>query len=126
MKTYEKDKVREFSMVMALAMLIIYFFIKNNLFVVLGIVILSSGVLLPIILFPFAFLWYKLGAVLGKIVSPVLIAFVYMLVLLPVALFRRLMRIDTLKLNRKKSFQNKSSFIDREHLYRAKDLKHTF
>jgi hypothetical protein len=126
MKTFEKDKVQEFAMVMALAMLIVYFFIKSNLLIILGIIVLSIGVLLPLILFPFAYLWFKFGAALGKIVSPVILVLVYTLVLLPVALFRRLIHIDTLKLNRKKYHRYRSSFVDREHLYKEKDLKHTF
>ena len=47
-------------------------------------------------LIPFSKLWIKLGFVLGKIVSPIIMLLIYITVLIPTSMFMRLLSIDSL------------------------------
>ena len=56
-------------------------------------------------------LWFKFGMLLGKIVSPIIMAFVFFGVVTPTGLIMKLFNKDLLKLKRK----NKDSYwIDRK------------
>lgn len=62
--------------------------------------------LLPNFLKPLNFLWGKLGFLLSKIMSPVILGALYLIVIVPVGLFLRLFRIDLLKLRQGKDIQS--------------------
>jgi hypothetical protein len=47
---------------------------------------------------PLNLLWYKLGMLLGKIVSPIVLGAIFFLMITPVALFLRLLKRDELRL----------------------------
>ena len=47
---------------------------------------------------PMRVAWIKLGEILGKIVSPIVMAFIYFIVITPIGLFMRLIRKDLLKI----------------------------
>lgn len=58
------------------------------------------------ILTPFNIIWIKLGIYLGIIISPIVMGFVFFLVVTPISLIMKLLRKDLLKLkiNKKKSY----------------------
>jgi len=58
------------------------------------------------ILTPFNIIWIKLGTYLGIIISPIVMGFVFFLVVTPISLIMKLLRKDLLKLkiNKKKSY----------------------
>jgi len=64
--------------------------------------------------------WMKLAALLGKVVPAVLLTLVYFLLLFPLALLSRLFHRDPLRL---RSGREDSLWVDRNHLYDAKDLE---
>ena len=74
---------------------------------------------------PLAFLWFGLSNVLGKIMSSVLLSAVYLIVVLPVAVLRRLMGKDSLRLRQWRSGTG-TCFVAREHSYTSEDLKHPY
>ena len=69
------------------------------------------GFVAPKVLRPLNWLWFQLGQLLGKIVSPVVLGAIFFLILTPVSLLRRLFGRDELRLKRKAS--QTSYWLDR-------------
>ena len=73
---------------------------------VISIIFLILGLINSNILKPLNFLWMKFGIFLGKIVSPLLMAIIFFLVVTPIGLIMRLLGKDVinLKYNKSKSY----------------------
>ena len=69
------------------------------------------GFVAPKVLRPLNWLWFQLGQLLGKIVSPVVLGAIFFLILTPVSLLIRLFGRDELRLKRKAS--QTSYWLDR-------------
>ena len=69
------------------------------------------GFVAPKILSPLNWLWFQLGQLLGKIVSPIVLGAIFFLLLTPVSLVTRLFGRDELRLKRKAS--QSSYWLDR-------------
>lgn len=83
------------------------------------------AMLLPKSLAPLARLWFGLSHVLGQVMSRVLLSVIYLCIVLPVALVRKALGKDSLRLKGWKRGDG-SAFVVREHLYAADDLKNLF
>ena len=81
----------------------IWSLIISFIFLILG--LLKSSVLTPLNL-----LWFKFGILLGKIISPIIMGFVFFIVVTPTGLIMRIFKKDLLKLKRG---NNKSYWIKR-------------
>ena len=81
----------------------IWSFIISIIFLVLGLT--NSKVLTPL-----NKLWFKFGLLLGRIVSPVIMAVIFFLVVTPIGLFMRMIGRDLLNL---KFNKNKSYWIEK-------------
>ena len=66
----------------------------------------------PILLRPFYTLWMKFGEFLGKIIAPIVMAFIFFAVVTPIALFVRIIGKDLLRQKYKKN--NKSYWIKKD------------
>jgi uncharacterized membrane protein len=77
--------------------------------------------IVPVLIFPFTFLWLNISDLLGKVMSKVILTIVFFIFVWPVALFRKAMGKDTLNLRKFKRNQN-SVFLDRNHVYTKTDL----
>ena len=71
-----------------------------------SIVFLILGLINSKILTPLNRLWFKFGILLGRIVSPIVMALIFFAVVTPIGLIMRLLRKDllNLKYNKKKSY----------------------
>ena len=81
----------------------IWSLIISCIFLVLG--FLNSSILTPLNL-----LWFRFGILLGKLISPIIMGFVFFLVVTPTGLIMRLFKKDLLKLKKNNS---KSYWIER-------------
>ena len=93
-----------------------WFFNGWSLAVVLSIVAIAVafvllGFVAPKVLRPLNWLWFQLGLLLGKIVSPIVLGAIFFLLLTPVSLVTRLFGRDELRLKRKAS--QTSYWLDR-------------
>ena len=72
---------------------------------IISFLFLFFGLLNSKILTPLNKLWFRFGLFLGKIISPLIMAVIFFLVVTPIGLLMRLFRKDVLnlKLNKKKS-----------------------
>lgn len=81
--------------------------------------------LIPRVFTPFAVFWYGLGNVLGAVVSRIVMTAVYIVVVVPVGLLRRLVGTDSMQLKRWKKGDG-SVFVTRDHLYSREDVTHPY
>ncbi len=74
--------------------------------ILVSIVFLILGLFNSKILTPLNNIWFKFGLILGKIISPIIMAIIFFFVVSPIGLFMRLLRKDllNLKYNKKKSY----------------------
>ncbi len=78
---------------------------------VTAIIILILGLINSSILTPLNILWFKFGLLLGRIVSPIIMAFVFFCVVTPTGLIMKLFNKDLLNLKKK---DKKSYWIERK------------
>ena len=70
---------------------------------VISIVFLILGILNSKILTPLNNLWFKLGILLGKVVSPLVMAFVFFAVVTPISLIMKVLKKDLLNTKKNKN-----------------------
>jgi predicted membrane metal-binding protein len=80
---------------------------------VIGIIFLILGIINSKVLTPLNILWMKFGLLLGKIVSPVVMGFVFFGVITPISIMMKLLRKDLLNLKRNKK---KTYWLKREEI----------
>tara|TARA_B100000965_G_scaffold341620_1_gene310482 strand:- start:15 stop:392 length:378 start_codon:yes stop_codon:yes gene_type:complete len=78
--------------------------------IVLSFVFLILGILNSKILSPLKSAWIKLGEVLGKIIAPIVMGFIYFLIITPIGILMRLIGKDLLSIKYNK---NNSYWIKR-------------
>ena len=76
-----------------------------------SLVFLILGILNSKILTPLKSAWIKLGEILGKIIAPIVMGFIYFLIITPIGIFMRLIGKDLLGI---KYSKNNSYWIKRE------------
>ena len=87
--------------------------------------LILASLLIPLVFYPFAILWFGLSAILGSLTSGILLYLIFFFIVTPVGLIRKIAGKDRLKL---KDFRKNdtSAFIIRNHLYEKEDLIHPF
>ena len=120
-----KSKIYEALLVISTAFLVIYLYgiikhgVSKEIFIYLACGIGISGILLKPLGKIIAQGWYKLADLLGFVMSKLIMAAVYIVILVPVATLYKLTKKDKLLLRR----SPKTKWITREHQYSADDLK---
>jgi len=94
-KTTRKE-TRNFGITIGLILLVIgaILFWKTNtsylIFIIIGLVLLVSGLTIPIILKPIYFIWMVFSAILGWIMTRVILSILYYAIMTPIRLISRL------------------------------------
>ena len=109
-------------MAMVLLMLILYIALKREEFVPGAIVLHVLNMTAPRLYKPIAVVWLGLAEILGTIVSKVLLAIVFFVVVTPVGILRRWMGKDSLKLRAFKGSEA-SVMVERNHTYTGSDME---
>jgi hypothetical protein len=69
-------------------------------FAIIGVFFIAVTLLAPKMLTPLNRIWYELGMLLGKIISPIVLGFIFFVLITPVSLITRLFGRDELKLKK--------------------------
>ena len=79
--------------------------------IIFSLIFLVLGIINSKLLTPFKKIWIKLGEILGKFIAPIVMGFIYFLIITPIGLFMRLIRKDLLsiKFHKEKSYWIKRS-----------------
>jgi polyferredoxin len=89
----------------------------------IGLIFLALTV--PAVFYPFSFIWLNLSHLLGRVSSFVLLAGIFVLVVTPVGVIRRLLGKDRLRLSQFKK-AGSSVFEERNHRFVKDDILHPF
>ena len=109
-----------------LLILLIITFVGNNLFFVkLMLPVLLITMIYPKLLYPFAVVWFSLSKILGTLLSKIILSVIFVIMVIPIGFFRKMLGKDNLKLKEFKKDKT-SVFIDRNYLFSAKDLEKPF
>lgn len=120
-----RQQCMESGQVAAAAMLAVSLYYRDFRLVAVALLLLLITLLAPRLLYPLAVVWFGLAKVLGEINVRILLTLVFIVVVIPVGMWRKWMRKDTLQLRRFK--KDKGSVMDiRNHVYTKEDLQHTF
>ena len=120
-----KEQAKDSGMAIMLILMIIGFFTNNDLFYKIAIPVLLMNMIFPMFYYPFAILWFGLSNLLGTIVSKILLSIVFFIIVLPVALLRRMLGKDSLLLKKFKK-SSESVMKTRNQTYVATDLEKPF
>jgi hypothetical protein len=120
-----KKQCMEFGQVATLLALIFALYYKNDHLVAVAFVLILVTIVLPIIFYPFAVVWFGLSELLSIVSPAIILTIIFFLIVTPVGLIRRLLGKDSMQLKQFKK-NRQSVMIDRNHLYTKSDLLHTF
>jgi len=116
----DKLKNREFGIILSL-ILVLNAMYGNVQLLIVNVVLLIT-LLLPKLLTPFTWIWFKVGEGLNFVIGRLLLLLIFFLAVTPVGLFRRMLRIDMMCLCQFKKGTD-SVFIVRNKEYEISHLK---
>jgi multisubunit Na+/H+ antiporter MnhG subunit len=117
-----RDQCKDTGMALVLILLLIYFFKHREGLVVAAAIVLVINMAAPQLYRPAAIVWFGFSHVLGSVMSRVILGLVFLVVVTPMALIRRLAGKDSLSLRLFKSGDG-SVLLERNHTFVAKDLE---
>lgn len=120
-----RQQSAEFGQVTILVAIFFALYLRENNFVIAAFILTLITIVVPVIFYPFAVLWFGMAKILNAVSMTVLMGLVFFIIVTPVGLFRRLTGRDSLKINQFKKGRQ-SVMTDRDHLYTGDDLLHTF
>ena len=118
-------ETRESVLAILLILLICHWLTEANAFLYIMLAAILLGMLTPALFRPFANLWYSLGALLGNVVSKLIISMLFLFVVIPVGMARKLSNYDPLGLKKWRDSQA-SVFIICEHRFHADDFDNPY
>ena len=116
-----KKQASDSGMALVLIALICFAVLRKDAFLWVAIAILVADMICPVIFKPFAFLWFGFSRILGTVMSKIMLAIVFFLVVFPMGMLRRILGKDTLRLHQFRK-EKTSVFAERNHEYTAADL----
>lgn len=120
-----KKQCMEFGQVATLIILYFALHYKRDDIVFAAFIVILVTILLPMVFYPPALIWFGLSKLMSKVSPVILLSVIYFLIVVPVGLIRRFLGKDSMRLRQFKR-DRASVMISREHLYTAADLLHTF
>jgi hypothetical protein len=118
---FTKKQLIESGIVLVIILLLLEVYSKNSIWIGISIVILFINLILPVIFYPFAFLWFNLSETLGKIVSKIVLGIIFYIIVVPIGIIRKFSGKDNLLLTKFK--QDRSSVLKiRNYTYNSEDL----
>lgn len=117
-----KEKARDTGLAIVLILLILELFYDSGIYYKIAIPVLIIDMIVPQVYYPLAYLWFGFAHLLGTVVSKVILFLVFIFMVLPVALLRRLFGKDTLLL---KNWNTNTTtiFRTRNHLFSSSDIE---
>ena len=125
MKKITPLQCRDTCLALSFLLLLIWFFTRNVYLVYATMLLLVIGMVVPVSMKPLAWAWFGLSHLLGQVMSRILLGIVYLLLVLPIGLVRRLFGKDSMRLKLWKR-RDASCFVERAHVFTAEDLKNPY
>jgi len=123
---YITDQQRkDTGLALTLLILIIGIYTQNVLFFKLTVPIILITMLVPSLLYPVAVFWFTLSNFLGFFISKIVLTIIFIVLIVPLGLIRRLIGKDNLQLNQFK-LSRESVLKNKNHTYTIDDLLKPF
>lgn len=121
------SKLQERDSCLALVFLILIFWLfwRVDWLVFAAMAALLLGMVWPSAMRPFAIFWFGLAHALGNVMSRVLLTVVWLALVVPVGLVRRMMGKDSMRLKEWRNGDG-SVFVTRDHKYGSEDLQNPY
>ena len=116
------DPAKDTGLAMILILLLFVHFGRYYFLILPAIVVLVLIMTWPAIFGPLARFWFGLSHFLGSIVSKILLTIIFLTIVTPMGLLRRMIGADSMRLKKWKQ-DDDSVFIERNHTYSSSDLK---
>ncbi len=120
-----REQAKDTGMALVLISLIVFFATREIRYVTIAAALLLLDMIWPSFYKPAAKLWFGLSHVLGTVMSKILLAVVFFVVLTPMGLLRALLGKDTMRLRQFKKGDD-SVFRVRDHAFAAADIEQPF
>ena len=121
-KTISKKQASDTGMAAVLILLLIGFFTGNVLYYKIAIPVLIMNMTYAMFFYPLAIVWLGLTQMLGAVVSKILLSIVYIVLVVPVGVLRRLLGKDSLQLKQFKKGID-SAMKTRNYSFSAEDIE---
>lgn len=108
-----------------LSLLAVWFGCEKEIFLAAALLVLLITMTIPILLKPFAYLWFGLSRIMGEVVSRLLLSVLFFFVVTPIGILVRLCGKDSMRVKGWKN-DSESLFIDCPRTYSASDLENPF
>ncbi len=126
MKTsFSKKEHVESALALIAILLIISILSHSTLIVEISVGLVFLTMIAPAVFYPVSFIWLNLSRVLGRVSSFVLLTCIFLLIVTPVGVLRKLLGKDRLRLAQFKKATS-SVFEERNHRFVKDDLLHPF
>lgn len=124
-KIISKKQATDAGMAAVLILLLIGLFTNNDFYYKIAVPLLVINMTFPMAFYPFAILWFGCSQLLGTIMSKLILTLVYIFMVVPVGVIRRLLGKDPLRLSEFK--KSKSSVMHkRDYMFTSKDIENPF
>lgn len=120
-----KDQSRDTGMAMVLLLLLIYLKTRRDGLLYAAMILHLVNMIVPRIYAPVAVLWLGLSKLLGTVMSKILLSILFLGLVTPIGLLRRLFGKDSLKLRAFKTSEE-SAMLVRNHLFVGHDIEKPF
>ncbi len=115
----KRENALETCLVITTGFLLLYYIFEIKVLLLIAFVAGITGIFIKPLALKIAWLWQKLGNLMGLIISKIILTIIFFAFLLPIALIYRLIKKDTMMLRNK----YKSYWIIRNYKYGGKDLE---
>lgn len=125
MRKMTKNQCRDAGMTVVLLLLILFLRLKWGGLLLGAILVQVLNMIWPPLFKPIAIVWSGLAHLLGTVVSKVFLSIVYLTLVTPVGILRRLAGKDSLRLRAFKVSRS-SAMLERNHTFKADDLERPY
>jgi len=125
MKIYSTKQNADTASAVVLILLLLAFFRNDIFFVKIAIPVLVLKMIWSDAFYPVSIIYYQLSEWLGRIMSFLILSIIYIVIVFPVGIVRRIAGKDSLKLRLFKN-DTESVFVVRNHEYTDEDLKNPY
>jgi len=120
-----ENQKKDTGLALILLFLIIGLLTNNLLFFKITIPINLITMLIPSVLYPIAIVWFTLSNFLGFFISKIILSVIFIILIIPFGLIRRLFGKDNLRLEQFK-VSKKSVLINKNHTFTRQDILKPF
>ena len=120
-----KKQASDTALAIILILLLIGLYTHDTIYFKIAVPVLLINMIYPMFYYGFAIIWLGFSNIMGSIVSKIVLTIIYVFMIVPVGLFRKLLGKDSLQLSEFKK-SNKSVMKSRNHVFTSKDIENPY